>query len=128
MQKKSQKLQSLQDKQRNHLENACACEEVVQIHSEEMEERKAMFETHIWLYRRSQATVGRQQMTWKWRSRPCRQERKQEAAVRHIPMDAAVIQPCRSIFSRSEQLRLCSSSPVFIEKSPEYLAGNIRQS
>ena len=30
MQKRSLKLQSLQDKQRNHLMNACACEEEMQ--------------------------------------------------------------------------------------------------
>ena len=43
----SQKLQSLQDKQRNHLKNACECEEEMQMLSKEMEERKAIFETRV---------------------------------------------------------------------------------
>ena len=47
MQKRSLKLQSLQDKQRNHLMNACACEEEMQMLSEEVEERKALFETRL---------------------------------------------------------------------------------
>ena len=47
MQKRSQKLQSLQDKHRNHFKIACACEEEMQMLSEEMEERKAIFETRI---------------------------------------------------------------------------------
>ena len=40
-------LQSLQDKQRNHLKNAGACEAEMQMLSKEMEERKALFETRI---------------------------------------------------------------------------------
>ena len=38
---RSQKLQSLQDKKRNYLKDACACEEEMQKLSEEMEERQA---------------------------------------------------------------------------------------
>ena len=44
MLKWSQKLQSLQDKKRNHLKDACACEEDVQMFTKEMEDRKALFE------------------------------------------------------------------------------------
>ena len=44
---RSRKLQSLQDKQRNHLKNVCACEEDMQMLRKEMEERKAIFETRI---------------------------------------------------------------------------------
>ena len=40
-------MQSLQDKRRNHLQIACACEEEMQMFSKEMEERKAIFETRI---------------------------------------------------------------------------------
>ena len=42
-------------------------------------------------------------VAWKLRSRPCRQERKEEVRARHSPMDAALIQPSWSVFSRSEQ-------------------------
>ena len=44
MQKRSQKLQSLQDKKRNDLKEACACEEEMQKISEEMKERQASFQ------------------------------------------------------------------------------------
>ena len=47
MQKRSQKLQSLRDKQRNHLKNARDCEEETQMLSKEMEERKALYETRF---------------------------------------------------------------------------------
>ena len=47
MQKRSQKLQSLRDKQRNHLKNAGDCEEEMQMLNKEMEERKALYETRF---------------------------------------------------------------------------------
>ena len=47
MQKRSQKLQSLRDKQRNHLVNAPDGEEEMQKLSAEMEERKALYETRF---------------------------------------------------------------------------------
>ena len=47
MQKRSQKLKSLQDKQRCHLKSAGACEEEMQMLNEEMEERKALCETRF---------------------------------------------------------------------------------
>ena len=47
MQKRSQKLQSLQDRQRNHPKSARACEEEMHTLSKEMEERKALFETRF---------------------------------------------------------------------------------
>ena len=43
---------------------------------------------------KSRAIVGGQQMMWKKKSRPCRQARKEEAAVRPSPMGVALIQPC----------------------------------
>ena len=43
MQKRSQKLESLQEKKRKHLKDACACEEDAQLLNQEMEERKALF-------------------------------------------------------------------------------------
>ena len=43
MQKRSPKLQSLQDKKRNCFKDACACEEEMRKLSEEMEERQARF-------------------------------------------------------------------------------------
>ena len=46
IQKRTQKLQNLQDKQKNHFNNACACEEVRML-NEEMEERKALHETRF---------------------------------------------------------------------------------
>ena len=42
MQKRSQKPQSLREKQRNHLKNARDCEEATQMLNKEMEERKAV--------------------------------------------------------------------------------------
>ena len=42
VQKRSQKSQSLRDKQMNHFKNACACEEEMQMLHREMEERKAL--------------------------------------------------------------------------------------
>ena len=47
MQKRSQKLQSLRDKQRNHLKNDRDCEEEMQMLNKEMEERKALYETRF---------------------------------------------------------------------------------
>ena len=47
MQKRSQKLQSLQDKNRKYLKDACACEEEMLLLNREMEERKALFETRF---------------------------------------------------------------------------------
>ena len=47
IQMRSQKLQGLQDKQKNHFKNACACEEEVRMLNEEMEERKALYETRF---------------------------------------------------------------------------------
>ena len=44
MQKGSQSLQSLQDKKRNYLKDACACGEATHMLRKEMEERKAFFE------------------------------------------------------------------------------------
>ena len=108
-QKRSQKLQSLQDKKRNYLKDACACEEEIQKLREEMEERQARFR----LYQRSRATVGWRQMTWKKGSRFCRQGWKEEAAVRRRQMDAALNQPW---WSRSSHLnstcRTVHSSPA----------------
>ena len=43
MQKRSQELQSLQDKKRNFFKEACACEEEMRKVSEEVEERKVRF-------------------------------------------------------------------------------------
>ena len=63
-----------------------------------IEERKAAASG---LYRRSQETVGRQQLSWKLRSWPCRRETEEEAAARRSPMDAASIQP---YWSRSSLL------------------------
>ena len=65
MQKKSQKLQSMQDKKRKYLKDACACEE-------EMGGAEGTFRP------KSRATVGRQQQTWKLRSRPCKLGIKEE--------------------------------------------------
>ena len=93
MQKRSQKLQSLQDKQRNHLKNACACEKEMQMLNKEMEERKALHETR---FQASSEMSG-----YSRRSRPCRRAKKEEAAVCRNPMDAASIQ---SYWSRSSLL------------------------
>ena len=78
--------------------------------------------------RKGPATLGKRQQSWKIRSRTCRQGKREEAAVRRNPMDAALIQPCWSNSSQWEQPRQCSSSPVFREKSAEYVAVNIGQS
>ena len=90
MQKRSQKLQRLQDKKRNHLKDACACEEEMRMLSEEVEEPGRHFSRHVSRLCPDRATVGGQQRNWKTKSRPCRQE----AAARHSPMDVALIQPC----------------------------------
>ena len=105
-QKRSQKLQRLQDKKSNYLKDACACEDEMQTLSEEMEKRQALFHASF------QALS----------------ERKEEAAARHSPMDVALVQPRWSSSSRREQHRLCSSSLSFREKSEESTAGNISQS
>ena len=47
MQKTSQKLQSIQDKQRKYFKDACACEEEMQLLHQEMKERKTLFETRV---------------------------------------------------------------------------------
>ena len=47
MQKRSQKLQSQQDKKRNHLKDVYACEEEMQMLCKEIEERKALFEARF---------------------------------------------------------------------------------
>ena len=46
---------------------------------EENEEKQARFQ--------ARSIVERKQISWKEKSRPCRQERKEEAYVRHGPMD-----------------------------------------
>ena len=45
--RRSQKSQSLRDRQRNHLKNARDCEEEKQMLNKEMEERKALYETRF---------------------------------------------------------------------------------
>ena len=86
MQKMSQKLQRLQDKQRYHFKSVGAHEEEMQLLDKEMEERKALSETRFWGLseksgnsRKAGAELGRR-------------TRKAEAAVCRNPMDAASIQ------------------------------------
>ena len=90
MQKRSQKLQSLQDKKRNHLKDACACDEEMRMLGKEVEEPGRHFSRHASRLCPDWATVGGQQRNWKTKSRPC----GQEATVRHSPMDVTLIQPC----------------------------------
>ena len=45
--RRSQKSQSLRDRQRNHLKNARDCEEEMQMLNKEMEESKALYETRF---------------------------------------------------------------------------------
>ena len=92
MQKRSQKSQSLRDRQRNHLKSARECEEEMQKLGKEMEERKTLYETRFRALS-EKSTVEKPQQSWKMRSRPCRQVKKEEVAVRLSPMDAALIQP-----------------------------------
>ena len=89
MQKRSQKLQSLQDKKRNYIKEACACEEEMRNVFEEVEERRVRLET---LSEKS-GNCRRQQMIWKTKSRSCKQGNREEAAVRCGPTDVALIQP-----------------------------------
>ena len=125
---RSQKLQSLQDKQRNHLKNACECEEEMKVRSREMEERKAIFETRVRALSEKSGDSRKAADDLEVEVQALQAGEDKEAAVRHSPVDAALIQPCWSIFSRSEQHRLCSSSILITEKSAEHMAGNIRQS
>ena len=55
------------------------------------------------LCEKNRATVGWQQMMWKTKSRSCRQERKEEAAVRRRPTDVALIQPCSGAIGRRRE-------------------------
>ena len=123
MQKKSQKLQSLQDKKK-YLKDAGDCEEEMRMLHEENEERQARFQARFQARLRhclrSRAVVERKQIFWKKKSRLCKQERKEEAAVRHCPMGVAIIQPLWGSSSRLDQHRLSNSSPSFMEKSAVY--------
>ena len=68
---------------------------------------------------KNRATVGWQQMIWKTKSRSCRQERKEEAAVRRRPTDVALIQPWWSRSSHVEQYMLSITSKPCGENSPK---------
>ena len=97
MQKRSQKSQSLRDRQRNHLSSARECEEEMQMLNKRWT-REASEPC-----RKSRATVEKPQQSWKMRSRPCRQVKKEEVAVRLNPMDAALLQPYRNKSSLLEK-------------------------
>ena len=126
MQKKSQKLKSLRDKQRNHLKTARDCEEK---HRSMKSGRKGKHTTRraSEACRKGRATLGKWQQRWNMRSRTCRQVKREEAAVRRNPMDAALIRPFWSNSSRWEQPRQCSSPFIYMEKSAEFLVVNIGQ-
>ena len=72
---------------------------------------------------KGRVTLGKRQQSWKMRSITCTQVKKEEAAVRRNPMDAALNWPFWSNSSRWEQPRQCSSSPIFMEKTAEKKGG-----
>ena len=109
MQKRSQKPHRLRDEQRNHLKNARDCEEEMQMLNKEMEERKALYETR---FRALSEKFEKQQPSWKMRSRPRRQVKREEVAVRRNPMDVALIQPYGSRSSQVERHRQQVFYPV----------------
>ena len=92
-------------------------EEEMQMLSDELEKRQALFQARF--------------QTLSEKSGNCRREANNleeeiqalqaGEALRHSPMDVALIQPWWSIFSRWEQHRLCSSSLSFREESAEYM-------
>ena len=87
MQKRYQKMQSIQDKKRNLLKEAGACEEEMRKVGEEInKERRA-----ICSCRTSRPTIGWQQKIWKKSRGACRQGCK-EVAVPRKPMTAASVQ------------------------------------
>ena len=108
MQKKSQKLQSLQDKKK-YLKDAGDWEEETRMLHEENEESQARFKARFQTLSENSRNCRKESDILE--SRPCKQERKEEAAVCHSPTDVASIQQLWSSSSRWEQQRLCNSSP-----------------
>ena len=72
------------------------------------------------LHLESRATVGRQQRNWKTKSRPCRQGRKEEAVVRHSPIDVALTQPC--FFGRWSRSSHAAQTEHFIQVMQRVIA------
>ena len=116
MQKRSQKLQSLQDKKRNYLNDTCTCEEEMRKLSADMEERQAHFQARFQALSEKSGNCRRAAGDLEEDIQTL-QERKEEAAVRRSPMDVALIQPCWSRSSRLEQQRQNTSSKP-CRKSP----------
>ena len=71
------------------------------------EEMEAHYETRFRALSEKSGTVEKRQQSWKMRSRPCRQVKREEVAVRRNPMVAALIQP---FWSRGSKFQLCSKS------------------
>ena len=66
--------------------------------------------------------LGRQQQSWRMKSRTCRQVKREEAAVRRSPRGAALIRTCWSVSTQREQPRHCSGSRILREKLAEHMA------
>ena len=115
MQRRSQKLQSLQDKKKHHIMEACAREDELQRVSEDMANMQARFQA----LSENSVIVGGLQARWKKKFRSYGQGRKGEAAVRRNPMDVALIQPCGSRSSHVEQHRRNTLSNPCSQSSTE---------
>ena len=126
MQKSLRKLQSLHSRRRNTSRTLVTLRKKCERSMKKMTKGRCASRHVFGLCLKSRASVEGKQTIWKKKPRPCRQERKDEAAVRHSPMDVAL--PWWSTSSQWEQHRLCSSSPSFREKSAGYMAGNISKS
>ena len=93
MQKRSQKLHSLQDKKEEVSERTLACV-TKKWKGSEVRSQKGRRTDKSW--RRSRGSFGWQQMIWWKRSGSCKQEKTEEGAVHLSPMDAVSIQPWSS--------------------------------
>ena len=92
LQKRSQKLQSLQDKKKHYLKEACASEEETQ----KLEDMEKSSDHTFRPRRRSRVKVEGLQVKWKRRFGSCKLERKGEEVVSCSQTDAVGIQRCWS--------------------------------
>ena len=109
MQKRSQKMQSIQDRKRNLLEEAGACEEEMRKVRDEINEREARY-----LQQSNKSTNNRmaaEDLEEELRGLRCRQGRKEEVAVPRKPMPAASMR-LRSRFSQWERRMRDSNSKL----------------
>ena len=124
MQRRSQKLRSLREKQRNHLKTARDSEKKCKRSLRMGRKRKQITRRASEFCRKGLATLGKRQQHWIMKSQTCRQAKKEEAAVLRNQKDAPSTLPCWSTSSPLEEPRQCSSSHFFRQKSAEYMAVN----